>query len=320
MAAPINTIPTRFYRFESDQPANHTSPQMVLARLKGIKSVQSMFGDADGSFTSLTEDLRLNIIPEVTAEVVKTMRAPYDWCNMIHFDSGNQSDSFSLPVRNIQFVNVLFVRILPSLPWYRFSRFRNVDGTEFNRAGYVEPPQIPAFQTPFNLSQQLIAPPIVTAIEDADILVDTRARTLRIPPRALILAAGLPLSNYSFIGGVLNVECHFVFGFPPITYESGTALVYDGTSGLVKNPNPENPEDPIDWSSGMPQGLRMPIARIAANRILRQTWRGVSGGMASISVDGASESYGGKAFGGDLDDEDERLLKDIVSKYGISFL
>jgi len=141
----------------------------------------------------------------------------------------------------------------------------------------------------------------------------------------LLFWVAIILVVLSFIGGVLNVECHYTFGFPPTAYESGTALAYNGTTGVVIDPNPAPPggwigADPIDWSSGMPLGLKTSVARLAANRILRQVWRGVSNGLSSVSVDGASESYGSKAFGGDLDDEDKTIMNGIVAQYGISFL
>jgi hypothetical protein len=228
-------------------------------------------------------------------------------------------------MKNIQYVNALFVRILPSLPWYRFTHFRNVDGTEFNRAGFIEPPENPAYNIGNTNLLPVITPPFYTGIEDADILVDTRARTIIIPPRALILGAGLPLSNYSFIVGKMNIEAHYVFGYPPTSYASGAPLQFDSITGNLIDPNPQPPNptdlqnpppDPVDWSSGIPVALSRAVARLAVNTIYRQNWRSVSYGLASLTVDGASESYGSSPYGGDLDKDDEAILKGIIAQYG----
>jgi hypothetical protein len=201
-----------------------------------------------------------------------------------------------------------------------------VDGTEFNRAGYTEPAQNPAYVIGDINLYPVITPPYYTGVEDADILVDTRARTVIIPPRALLLAAGLPLSNYSFIVGKANVEIHFTFGYAPTKYLSGAPLTYDPTTGVVQDPNPSPPAgalwtpDSIDWSSGMPVGLTRNIARLAVNNILRQNWRGITYGLSSLSVDGATESYGSKPYGGDLDDNDTAVLKALQDQYGIAMV
>jgi hypothetical protein len=319
----MDTIPPRFYRFDDDQPQPHTSPSQVMGLLRGVDL--SQFQDPDGTLTGFTSDLMTQVIPEATARVVKALRAPMDFCRIIEFVDGTGTDTITLAMKNINYVNVLFVRILPSLPWYRFTHFRNVDGTEFNRAGYVEPAENPAYVTGQNNLLPVITPPYFTGVEDADILVDTRARTVIIPPRALLLAAGLPLSNYSFVVGKMNVEIHYQFGYPPTSYLSGMPLTYDPTTGIVQDPNPNPPDgfvgtDNIDWSSGMPTGITRATARLAANTIFRQNWRAVSYGLASLTVDGASESYGSGPYGGDIDKDDENILKGVVAQYAINMV
>jgi hypothetical protein len=316
-------------RIDTDQPNAHCSIRQVFGKLLGISLNQ--FRDPDGTLTSFVSMLREDLIPEVSAYVAQAMRTPYDWTRRIWFQDGSGGDSIVLPNRAIVAVNVVFIRILPSLPWYRFSRFRNIDGTEFARAGFTEPPNTPAFQAPYNLGDSGVVPQY-TGIEDADILVDTNARTIIIPPRALILTANaaVPFSSYSFIPGRQNVEIHYTFGYPPTTYESGAPLVFDETTGLVQPTNPTPPPnpympgtnytDPIDYGSGIPKGLANSVARLVANRILRQNWRGISMGLASLNVDGASESYGSKPYSGDLDDDDNSIMESIISNYGISVL
>jgi len=50
---------------------------------------------------------------------------------------------------------------------------------------------------------------------------------------------------------------------------------------------------------------------------LRQLWRAKSGGFSSISIDGASESYGSSPYGGDLDSEEKAILNERIPSYGI---
>jgi hypothetical protein len=317
-----NIIPTRFVRYDDDQPQPHCSARQVMGLLRGTSLAQ--FQDPDGTLTGFQADLLSDVIPEATARAVKAMRMPMDWCRMIDFQDGTGGDTMILPYKNVAYVNVIFVRILPSLPWYRFTHFRNVDGTEFNRALFVEPPPV----APYNVTegyqlQPVITPPYFTGIEDADILVDTRARTVTIPPRALLLAAGLPLSNYSFVIGKSNVEMHFAFGFPPTTYQSRAPLLFDEGGNLIAvNPTPPVGAvlpDVVDWSSGMPVGLTRAVARLAVNTIYAQNWRGISYGLSSLSVDGASESYGSGPYGGDIEKNEEAVMK-IISSYGIQMV
>jgi hypothetical protein len=281
-------IQPRFFRWDDDQPKPHTSPRNIMSLLRGVDLTQ--FQDPDGTLTGFNADLLTFTIPEVTSRIVKALRYPMDYCRMIEFVDGPGSDTITLPFKNIQYVNALFVRILPSLPWYRFTHFRNVDGTEFNRSGFIEAPQNPAYKVGNSNLLPVTTPPFYTGIEDADILVDTRGRNIVIPPRALILGAGLPLSNYSFIVGKMNVEVHYVFGFPPTAYLSGAPLQFVPQTGALIDPNPNPPTgfsgvDNVDWSSGMPAGLTRAAARLAVNQILRQNWRGVSFGLSSTSME-----------------------------------
>jgi hypothetical protein len=314
-------------RYDTDQPRNHCNARQVFGKLLGNSLAQ--FQDQDGSYTSLIAMLDEDLIPEISSMVVSAIRTPLDWCRRVYFASGTGDDTIVLPNRYIAGVNVVFIRILPSMPWYRFSRFRAIDGTEFNRAGFLEPPNTPAFQAPYSLETSGATPPY-TGIEDADILVDTNARTIIIPPRALLLTANaaVPFSSYSFIPGRTNIEIHYTFGFPPTKYFSGAPLQFDPDTGaaIELNPAPPNPLpqgvliDGIDWSSGMPRAVSNGVSRIVANRILRQNWRGISNGLASLSVDGGSESYGSKAYSGDLDDEEQAILSLTLPDFGIQMV
>jgi hypothetical protein len=321
-------IPTRTIRLGVvEQPRNHVGIQQAKDELYGIPLDQ--FVDSDGSYTTFNRILQQRIIPEVSAQVVNFMNTPYDWCNAIHFVDGPGTPRIVLPYRNLAWVNVCFLRVLPSQPWYRFYRFRNVDGTEFRRINGVEPPPtLPEHIPPNVLANDIVAssPDVIrtieyTGIEDADMLVDTQRRMIVIPPRVLIAGVQFPIWTYTFLPAPLNIETHFVFGFPPVAYENGNPLQFDPTSGHVYPVDPEaaDPNDPmaqINWASGMPAGLTQAVARLVANRVLRRRWLIISNGLGSIGVDGASESYGGQPYGGTLDSDDQQIMNSLVGSYG----
>lgn len=323
--APV--IPSRFVRLgDQDQPRNHCGLRQIQAALKGVSLAE--FADDTGTLDSFYEEMRTEFIPEKTGDAVSDMRTTADWCHAVHFVDGSSTPDLVLPTRFLAYVNVCFLRVLPSLPWYRFVRFRNIDGTEFYRIGGVEPPQdrpmqVPPFTGPYNSGITAASVDIstvqYTGIEDADLMVDTKRRTIRIPPRVLIAGVQFPIWTYTFLPATANVEVHYVSGFAPTRYEDGTPLQYNSQTGYVYDPKPvanPGPFDYVDWSSGMPRAISMSVARLVANKILRMKWRAISNGLASINVDGASESYGGTAYGGDLDKEDEQL-RATLAKYGV---
>jgi hypothetical protein len=61
----------------------------------------------------------------------------------------------------------------------------------------------------------------------------------------------------------------------------------------------------------MPKAIQQACARIVLADILRRLWRGISGGLSSISVDGASESYGNSPFGGEAEREEARAFEQL---------
>jgi hypothetical protein len=329
---PLPIIPTRLIRTESDEVQPYTTPAQIRAVLRGINL--DRFRGSDGSFSEWDAELLADIIPETSQEVYRAMRTPMDWCRHIWFSEGSGGDTLPLPYKYIYDVNLCYMRVLPSLPFYGFQRMRNINGYEFLRSGSNQSP--PAIAPEPISSPPMIVPPnpitatyvsslIFTGIEDADLFVDVRKRCLQIPPRVLVAGVGLPVANFNFITGTANIETHYRLGFPPNAYMDGSPLQYDNTTHIVSEPKPGTGTDGvpailIDWSSGMPRGFTMKVARLVANKILRQKWRGTSDGMSSISVDGASESYGGAPFGGDLDRESDKILSELAGQYGLSMV
>jgi len=311
-------------------PQNHAGVRQVH-RVLGKRFVDAN-RDPDGSTTTLDADLREIFIPEATADAVNVMRTPWDWCLMRETQDGTGTYELVVKYRNIQNVLAVFLRILPSNLWYFFHTIRKTDGSEFDNSGLIEPPPT----KPETFPPDVIAAALTTqntpeysGIEDADLLVDPYSRTLSIPPRVLYAGVSTPLWNYTFHIGVQNVEVHYTFGFKPTKYEDGTPLQFNPVSGVVYDPSPggvapdgtELPPSGIDWSSGMPPGLSITVAQLAAIRLLRRGWRADSGGFSSITVDGGSESYGNAPFGGDLDKQEQAILSKLGRPpYGLGMI
>jgi hypothetical protein len=316
--ASIDVFPAIKPRGSYAKPFNHCSVRQVKSLLRGIDL--SAFNDDDGTLDEFWQEVEENYIPDATKRAVGSMRTNYDWSKEVWFFEGTNTQNLTLPRREIRYVNAVFLRILPSLLWYRFTNIRNADGTEFARIGGIEPPPSapeklpPDLQGLASLAQYDGSVKTVqyTGMEDADLLVDTRSRTLTIPPRVLYATINTPMYNWTFFQGDLNVEVHFAYGFPPIAYSDGQLLSFD-TNGNVLETSPATGDKPggasIDWSSAMPRALSMAVARITAADILRRVWRSNTQGSSSLSIDGGSESFGSSAFGGDADREEERGFK-----------
>lgn len=312
-------IPARWVRLEED-PAPHCNPLQVKDLLLGRSLKQLLRCTSDDAVDRLIGRL----IQEVTNEVCQHVRQNFDWSLRILFQDGTGTNKITLPDRNIRDVTACFIRVLPSQVWYHFAHPRKVDGSEFFAIGSEEPWPPAAEQLPVNIvgDATIQGPIFPTGIEDADLLVDTRRRTIVIPPRVLYAGLSQPLWNYNFLPfGSLNIEIHYFYGYPPTKYLDGKPLTFDPTTGLVAPLSPGSTESggigtagaAIDWSSGMPSDITMKVARIVANRIRTQSWAGQTGGVSSISVDGASESFGSQPYGGYLTSQDKEMLESLES-------
>ena len=97
------------------------------------------------------------------------------------------------------------------------------------------PPQTPPSSTlpPGNANTPYPQQPTFTGIEDADLFVDPRRRTITIPPRVLAANVATPFFNYSFFKGTKNVEVHYAYGLAPTSSTDGQPLLYDTITGVV---------------------------------------------------------------------------------------
>jgi hypothetical protein len=311
MAPPTTFAPAIPFGGSYSHPLAHCSVRQVKRLLLGFDL--NPFRGEDGSLSEFDATLFEDIIPDASGRAVRYMRTNYDWSREVWFFAGAGSTTLVLPRRHIVYVNAVFLRVLPSMMWYRFARIRNIDGTEFARIGGIEPPPaLPETIPPTeNSGTPYYSPTIYTGTEDADLFLDGRRRTLTIPPRVIAANVATPFYNFNFFRGQMNVEVHFAYGYPPTEYTDRQPLAFDPISGVMAPTSPASGElpggAPVDWSSGMPADLSKAVARIAYSDILRRAQRSISGGLTSMSVDGASESYDSKYL--DADGEEERAFK-----------
>lgn len=296
------------------KPLAHTNLRQVKRLLMGQNL--SIFKDELGTLNDFYDMIVEDLIPEASQRLVRYCRTNFDYSKEIWFFDGTGSNEIQLPRRNIIYVNAVFLRFLPNQIWYRFVRPRLIDGQEFEAIGGVEPPPPGPESIPPDLIgttyTQSVQDMLYTGTEDADLYVDPRRRTIIIPPRVLYANVQSPLWDYTFFNATMNVEVHYAYGFAPTAYLDGSPLQFDSMGNLIMT-TPVTQDgcggQGVDWSSGMPKELTQLCARLVACDILRRLWRAKTGGLSSISVDGASESYGNAPFGGDVDREEERVFK-----------
>ena len=312
-----------------NNPLPHCNLRQVQSLLRGLKLTQ--FADSNGLLDCFWEDIVNDFIPEATDRAVRYCRTNFDYSKEIWFFDGPNSQEITLPRRFVNYVNACFLRFIPSQVWYRFLRPRLINGEEFSRLGLPEPPVPPPETIPptplTDAFVQGVDQVYFTGTEDADLYVDNRRRTIMIPPRVLYATVAVPQSQFNFFPGTMNVEVHFAYGFPPTKYTDGQPLSYDPVTGLVLPLSPIKQlasggtcgQQPIDWSSGMPQALSKAVARLVYADVLRRLWVGITGGLSSMSVDGASESYGSSPFGG-TPDEIEAQAFQTLRTFGIAVL
>lgn len=317
----VNTIPILG---SYTNPLPHTNLQTVKRLLLGLNL--NIFKDDIGTLNSLYETITKDLIPEASQRIARYCRTNFDYSKEVWTFDGSGTNDLILPRRYINYVNAVFLRFLPSQMWYRFVRPRLVEGSEFTAIGAKEPvpppPELLPPQPVGTTYNQAIHDVLYTGIEDADLFVDPRRRLIVIPPRVLYANVQSPQWNYTFFNATMNVEVHFTYGFAPIAYLDGSPLRFDPQGNMFPNSLDTNDgcgNVGVDWSSGMPQGISLLCARLVACDIQRRLWRAKTGGLSSISVDGASESYGTLPFGGDIDNEEARIMK-LLNSWAIGMV
>lgn len=215
-------------------------------------------------------------IPSLKTEIDQYCRQNFDKTVITEFLNGSTTDKMVLNRRPIRNLFYCVLRVIPSISWYTFRRWRNINvidsiGTVVAYQGGPEPanenvqPPYPGMsgysgQSGFSGSGYTWE----STIEKADLFVDSANGILTIPPRILYLEMqAIPFWNYTFLKGNDNVEVQYEYG-------------YDLTN--------------------LPLDLRLAAAKLVACQVL--LFKGIvqsGGGSNSIAIDGVSRSFGGGA-------------------------
>lgn len=212
---------------------------------------------------TLQDRMILFHMPALKQEIDQYCRQNFDKTTVTEFIDGSGTDRIVLQRRPIRQVFNCILRVIPSISWYSFARWRNVNvidsqGITIAQQGGPEPHtgKYPPY-SPGDYNWE-------TTIEKADLMVDCSNGIIVIPPRILYLEMqAIPFWNYTFLRGNKNIE---------ISYEYG----YDLTN--------------------LPRDLRLASAKLVACQILLLKGISVGAGANSISLDGVSRSFGGVPY------------------------
>lgn len=232
---------------------------------------------------TLIDRINEDYIPYAKRDVDTYCAENFDLTRVREFYNGNNMPTLPLRHKPIHQVDVVTLRIVPSLKWFEFRRWfyiKNIshDGTPVTLSGGVEPvgtffpkyeapylyPALSEF-TPTSLTPNVAFNDTTAQYEKSDLHVDAVNGVLVIPPRVLFVEAqGIPFWNYTWINGQRNIEVVYSYG-----YKSLAALPFE---------------------------LRKACAKLVAAKVLQQKGMWASAGTKSISEEGVSKSFGEGAY------------------------
>jgi len=211
-------------------------------------------------------------IPMIKHEIDGYCRTNFNETTLVEFLDGSKTEKIVLTRRPIIEIQKCVLRVIPSISWYTFKRWRNVNviDSEGNTVavqggpepiGNAQPPYTGGEGVDYNWDPE---------IDKADLFVDCANGFLVIPPRILYLEMqAIPFWNYTFLQGNKNVEIGYTYGYTETNF---------------------------------PWDLRMAAARLVAIQILLVKGLSVAGaGASSISLDGVSRSLGTTAYAGTME-------------------
>ena len=235
--------------------------------------------------TTLTDRINNDFIPLAKREVDSYCRENFDATRVREFYNGNNLPTLPLRHSPIRQVDVVTIRIVPSLKWFFFRRWFYIkntrqDGTVVSVSGGVEPVSsttVPIFETPYTyptgtgLTPEVGIGNTATLInttaqyERSDLHIDAANGILIIPPRVLFIESqGVPFWNYTWIMGQRNIEVDYTYGYKD--------------------------------QASLPFEIRKATAKLVAVKILQIKAMWISSGTKSISQDGVSKSFGEGAY------------------------
>jgi len=202
-------------------------------------------------------------IPALKNEIDTYCRQNFDETTITQFFDGTGTEKIVLPRRPIKELKQCILRVIPSISWYTFKRWRHIN--VIDSQGYTiavqggpephtgaEPPYVPADYD------------WETTIEKADLFVDCANGLIVIPPRILYLEMqAIPFWNYTWLKGNANIEVQYTYGYA---------------------------------SSNYPLDLKLAAAKLVACQLLLIKGIGISAGTNSMSIDGVSRNFGGTPY------------------------
>lgn len=255
----------------------YTTVEDVKAQLLGL--------DVSDLPATLLDRIEDDYIPQAKREIDSFCSENFDKTRVREYLNGNNLPTLTLRHKPIRQVDVVTIRIVPSLKWFFFRRWFYIkntshDGTVVCPSGGVEPVSstfVPSFETPYTYLTGTGFDPEVGSgntatfsdsteqYEKSDLHIDAANGILIIPPRVLFVEAqGIPFWNYSWITGQRNIEVVYTYGYEDI--------------------------------DALPLELRTAAAKLVAAKILQAKAMWVSAGTKSISMDGVSKSFGEGAY------------------------
>ena len=235
--------------------------------------------------TTLITRISADYIPTAKREVDSFCGENFDLTRVREFYNGNNMPTLPLKHKPIRQVDVVKIRIVPSMSWFFFRRWFYIkntahDGTVVSLSGGVEPVDPatqPLFEAPYTyLTGTGLTPEVMSGntatfsdsteqYERSDLHIDSVNGVLVIPPRVLFIEAqGVPFWNYTWLNGQRNIEVVYSYGYKDI--------------------------------DSLPFELRRASAKLVAAKVLQQKAMWVSAGAKSLSEDGVSKSFGDGAY------------------------
>lgn len=211
------------------------------------------------------------VIQNIKVEIDTYCKQNFDRTNITEFYDGTGTNKIVLKRRPIYQLYNCVLRVIPSISWYTFRRWRhiNVVDSQGIQVGYQQGGPEPINSTvmpPYNPGDYTWE----TDIVKADLFVDCANGLLTIPPRILYLEMNaIPFWNYTFLRGNANIE---------VNYDYGYSL------------------------SNMPRDLRNASALLVACQVLRIKGMGLSAGTVSMNFADVSRNFGSMPYAGAIED------------------
>ena len=254
--------------------------------------------------TTLIDRINNDYIPFNKREIDSYVSENFDLTRVREFYDGNNLPTLTLRHKPIHQIDMVTIRIVPSLKWFFFQRWFYIktvahDGTVVALDGGVQPVTPPfqaKYETPYSYPIGTGLTPEVahgntatfsnatSVYEASDLHVDAVNAVLIIPPRVLFIEAqGVPFWNYTWLMGQRNIEVGYYYGYK-------------------------------DFNS-LPLEIRHASAKLVAAKVLQMKAMWVSSGTKSMSSDEVSKNFGNEgAYSQQIKDLKEEAYN-ILGRY-----